>query len=92
MKRAVVIFLKALETAPGQPAALKGLGLAYSGLGDRQSAIDALRRYLQGRPDDPEAHYMLAGLYENSGMADSASQEYRTTLDILYSEYTGGGS
>lgn len=92
MKRAVLIFLKALEVAPGQPVALKGLGMAYQALGEKQSAMEALKWYLQGRPNDPEARYLLAGLYENLGMTESASQEYRATLDILYSEYTGGGS
>jgi tetratricopeptide (TPR) repeat protein len=50
-KAAIGAYREAIRTAPNDPSAYRGLGLAYEQQGDTTAAARALRRYLKLSPD-----------------------------------------
>jgi serine/threonine-protein kinase len=55
MPRAKELYQQILERAPSQPDAWRGLGLVCSRMGQYKDAERAFERYLQLRPDAPDA-------------------------------------
>jgi serine/threonine-protein kinase len=55
MPLAKTLYQKILERAPSQPEALRGLGLVSSRMGQEKDAARAFERYLELRPDAPDA-------------------------------------
>ncbi len=72
----------AMELAEGLPDFERLLISArhYSLLGDQGQAIAAYERLLEAAPEDPELHFNLAGLYENTGALDEAYAELDSVL------------
>jgi tetratricopeptide (TPR) repeat protein len=51
---AIVAFKEALKLDPRDPAAQRGLGLAYLQAGNASQAVQHLRRYLRAAPGAPD--------------------------------------
>ena len=69
---AIYNFREALKRNAFQAAALRDLGKSYALAGERSSAIDNLRRYLNAGHRDDEASYMLAQLLLDEGKTADA--------------------
>jgi tetratricopeptide (TPR) repeat protein len=72
--------LPQLEKAQSLPAALLLLAGAHEKLGDEESAIAALTRYLESRPDDVGARLLLGEKLEQAKRFDEAIRVYRDGL------------
>jgi len=70
--RALADYQKVLEARPGQPRALRGVGLcALRNRADYDVAERFLRQYLEHQPDDPDAQLGLARCFY--GRSDAAA-------------------
>ncbi|WP_421868792.1 XrtA/PEP-CTERM system TPR-repeat protein PrsT [Motiliproteus sp.] len=58
--KASVVYQRALELSPGNPAAGKGLGLSQIRMGDRGPGLETLRNTYQRSPNATEAGVILA--------------------------------
>jgi Tfp pilus assembly protein PilF len=52
---AAAAFREALRLDPSHTPSMRGLGLAYTQVGNRTLAIDAFQRYLKAAPKAPDA-------------------------------------
>jgi tetratricopeptide (TPR) repeat protein len=66
-----------LAQHPDHPAALANLGAIHADLGDRDLAIDCLKRALAAAPDNPKIKQDLANAYSQFGRHAEASALYR---------------
>ena len=62
LQRAIFAFSRAAEIDPRATASLNELAALFALRGDRDSAIDALKRSLQAAPDQPHARDLLEEL------------------------------
>lgn len=62
LQRAIFAFSRAAEIDPRATASLNELAALFALRGDRESAIDALKRSLQAAPDQPDARDLLKEL------------------------------
>jgi tetratricopeptide (TPR) repeat protein len=74
--------LKALALDPSYATAYNQLGYLYSRSGDYDRALEALSKYVQLLPDQPNPHDSYAEVLRLSGRFDDALAEYRTALKI----------
>jgi Flp pilus assembly protein TadD len=72
----------ALEARPGNPEALKTLGLAEILDGDLDRGVETLREALRADPAIPEALLALAEIDEARGDRAAALERYRKLLDL----------
>ncbi|MGB3294554.1 MAG: tetratricopeptide repeat protein [Phormidesmis sp.] len=63
-EQAVPVLERAAELAPENVNIRASLGLAYTLTGNADAAIDSYDVALDLKPNDPEIHYNLAGVYE----------------------------
>lgn len=67
---------------PDDLDALSWLAFQYYSAGDNPKAIEAYTRYLEGRDEDPEAHYYLARTYERVGQKELAKGQARRVIEL----------
>jgi cytochrome c-type biogenesis protein CcmH/NrfG len=86
---AIATLQHALEQKPDDPGLLADLGSAYAQRADDQSravdysyAIDYLNRSLQRRPDNAEAVFNLAVVYERMNSVEKAIAEWQHYLKL----------
>jgi tetratricopeptide (TPR) repeat protein len=71
-----------LEKASSLPGALLLLAGAHEKLGDEESAITALTRYLEAKPDEIGARLLLGGKLEQAKRFEDAIAVYRAGLGL----------
>ena len=71
----VYFLTKAATAAPDDPDVLFNLGYAYALDRDPQGAIYWLRESLRRKPEDGDAHYVLAAALDMAGSSIEASRE-----------------
>jgi tetratricopeptide (TPR) repeat protein len=69
---ALVHYRAALSIRPSDATAAFNAGVALEDLGANADAIIAYRRAIESDPRNPDAHYNLARLLEQSGKPDLA--------------------
>jgi len=72
LERAESIFSELVEKNPRDASALRGLGLAYLGLGKYADAQQALERSLAIEPNSASAHYALGATLGLEGQHEAA--------------------
>ena len=82
-EEAVGEFEKAKEFDKSNPYIYFKLGSGYARLGLLKEAIDALKRVVRLRPDELQAHYLLALVYSTQKEYNKAAQEYEIILKSL---------
>jgi tetratricopeptide (TPR) repeat protein len=78
----VAVWQRALDCTTGNFIARLHLGLALSGRGDRDKAVEQYKLALADFPDFPEAHYNLAVVLSDRGQIDEAERHYRAALKV----------
>ncbi|RME82705.1 MAG: tetratricopeptide repeat protein [Caldilineae bacterium] len=73
--RALAEYQAALDLVPELPAALRGLGNAWSWLGETEKAEAAYRTLAEQTPDDPSSHLLLGILYLRGSDVGAARDE-----------------
>jgi protein O-GlcNAc transferase len=73
-------LLQALALAPDDPDVLHSNGLALSHLGDKQAAVDLLRKALETHPNHLKSSLLLAGCLIDQGFAIEAQAIYQEIL------------
>ncbi len=74
--------LQALADDPKYATAYNQLGYLYSRTGDYDKALEALRKYVELLPDQPNPHDSYAEVLRLSGRFDEALEHYRMALKI----------
>jgi tetratricopeptide (TPR) repeat protein len=74
--------LQALADDPNYATAYNQLGYLYSRTGDYPKALEALRKYVQLLPNEPNPHDSYAEVLRLSGHFDEALEHYRMALKI----------
>lgn len=77
---AVELFDRALTDDSSLVGAYLFRGIAYYNLGNVRQAVSSLKRYSDLRPQDPEAHYYLAGSYFTLQDYSDAAVQYVTEI------------
>ena len=80
--RVIAALEPALAQNPHDPQTLGTLGRAYADVGKDQAAIDLLKRYVILQPDDAEAYFTLATVYERTGDISQQTQALRDGLSL----------
>src|SRR5262245_10946394 len=75
-KAAIAGLEQVLKAQPGHPAALTNLGAVYSDLGERDLAIENLRKALAVAPDNPQIKLDLANALSQFGQQEEARALY----------------
>jgi tetratricopeptide (TPR) repeat protein len=76
-------FERAVEAMPQSVEAWREAGKAYRKAGRNAEARQLWEAVAQARPDDDQVHYLLAGLYRESGetaLAKAALEKHRSVL------------
>jgi len=63
---------RVLGKSPDHPLALQWMGLALTGIGEQDAAVEQFRHFVEQHPDRPEANYNLALLLLAGGQANEA--------------------
>jgi len=79
-KEAVDIFKKCLEYVRDDYKAHQGLGLAYSGMSDYETAVKHLQAAYKLNPEDDRLKYNIAMIYNNLGKPENA-QNFMKRID-----------
>jgi tetratricopeptide (TPR) repeat protein len=74
--------LQALADDPNYATAYNQLGYLYSRTGDYDKAVEALAKYVQLLPNEPNPHDSYAEVLRLSGRFDEALEHYRMALKI----------
>ncbi|HEY6306754.1 MAG TPA: tetratricopeptide repeat protein [Candidatus Angelobacter sp.] len=74
--------LQALADDPNYATAYNQLGYLYSRTGDYPKALEALAKYVQLLPNEPNPHDSYAEVLRLSGRFDAALEHYRMALKI----------
>src|SRR5437773_738365 len=82
MDQAIEHYKKATELAPSYSPAFNILGYAYRQKGDYASAEQALKRYIELIPNDPNPYDSYAELLLKMGRFDDSVEQYRKALSI----------
>ncbi len=79
---AVQIFADLTREYPGVDAVFYNLGLAYKGLKDYHSAVNAFRSAVEISPNDADSRYEIGYCLYKTGDEVGARKEYQTLRDI----------
>ena len=85
-EKAIPILKYILVTHPTNSTVLNNLGQAYTGLGDKQTAMMFFGRCIQRSPHHPEANATAAKIEESMGNLDKALEYTEASLKGAYSE------
>lgn len=88
--RARAASVRALEAVPGNPEALKTLGLVELLEGEKERGAERLKEALGSDPAIPEALLALAEVDEEAGDRAGAVQRYRMLLELATASEAGG--
>jgi len=83
IQMAYTIFSEILRHDPNFQEAHYNLGVMYIQSGDYQNALSELQKAVQLKPQDPDAQFALAGVYETLGQNDLAVEHYHNVLVLL---------
>ncbi len=83
IEMAYTIFTEILKHDPNFQEAHYNLGVMYIQSGDYQNALSELQKAVQLKPQDPDAQFALAGVYETLGQADLAVEHYHNVLVLM---------
>lgn len=78
--RVIATLEPALARNPDDPQILGSLGRAYADVGKDKAAADLLKRYVTLRPEDAEAYFTLADIYQRAGNVLEQTQALRNGL------------
>jgi len=78
---AEAVLRQALDVDPRHPPTLLALAASREAHGDHEQAVDLLRRYLDARPKDAEAHLRLAVNLRHLGHTAEAAEHLTTCLE-----------
>jgi|GEM_PF-4698431 len=81
-KQLVTEYKNQTEKDPNDSRAFYNLGVAYSALGDTESAVKAFAKAIALKPDWSVAHYNLANAYADLGKHSQAIEEYTKTIKL----------
>ena len=73
---------KTVQLRPNEGQYLDTLGWVYHARGDNQQAITTLKKGVAAAPEDPEIHYHLAVVYQESRMLPEALAEINKSLAL----------
>ena len=79
---AIELYKRALDSGPGFPPALWGLGTLYASLGRPEDAIIQYRATLKSWPDSPDVRYNLGLALTEIGDRDAAVYELNEALRL----------
>lgn len=82
MQEARQLCQTVLDAKPFQADALHLLGLILKAMGERNAALQALRRSITLRPNQPQLLNNMGNLLADMGRADEALAAYRQALDF----------
>lgn len=80
MEHALGCFLAALKCKPLFPPIFFNLSSIYRELGQTDPAIEAIVKYIEYTPEDPEGHHALGCLYMKKGDEQAEIQAYQNAL------------
>lgn len=80
MEHALACFLAALKCKPLFPPIFFNVSSIYKELGQTDPAIDAIGKYIEYTPEDPEGHYTLGCLYMRKGDEQAEIHAYQNAL------------
>ncbi|MBN1180280.1 MAG: tetratricopeptide repeat protein [Anaerolineae bacterium] len=85
---AIGAYTRALAEFPEDQAALSGIGLAYSGAGQLEDAIDAYHKATQLNAADPSLPERMAKALEQLGRPEEAANAYAQAADRYVAQGT----
>jgi len=80
---AIEEFCRAIALDPFEIEVQRDLALAHSAVGDRESAVNALREAARVHPNDARLRYQLGSLLDGMAREDEALQEYVQAIMLL---------
>lgn len=82
---ALTNLLKANQLDPNNPGILTNLGMAYYFKGERDLAVNTLKRSIELKPDNSDSKINLASIYFKEGDHNNAEKIYKSVLkDLTY--------
>lgn len=84
--QAILAYQRALTVFPHHVGALTGLGLAYSGAGQLEAALDAYRQASDLAPDDPMLLEHIGKMREQLGQGKKAAEAYMASAEHYLSQ------
>ncbi len=84
--QAIAAYRRALREFPHDVNALTGLGLAYSGAGQLEAALDAYRQASDLAPDDPVLLEHIGKTRERLGQGKAAAEAYMASAEHYLSQ------
>ena len=84
--QAISAYQRALTAFPHHVGALTGLGLAYSSVGQLETALDAYRQANELAPDDPALLEHIGKTRERLGQGQAAAEAFMTSAEHYLSQ------
>jgi len=84
--QAIAAYQRALAEFPHNVSALTGLGLAYSGAGRLEAALECYQRASDLTPDDPVLLERIAKTREQLGQGKAAAEAYMASAECYLSQ------
>jgi tetratricopeptide (TPR) repeat protein len=84
--RAIAAYQRALAEFPQDVGALTGLGLAHSGAGQLEAALESYQQAVALAPDDPGLHERAGRTWEQLGRGREAADAYLASAERYLSQ------
>jgi tetratricopeptide (TPR) repeat protein len=84
--QAIEAYQRALEEFSDDVDVLTGLGLAYSGAGQPEAALDSFQRASDLAPDDPVIYEHIGKVREQMGQGEEAAEAYLDSAERYLSQ------
>jgi len=84
--QAIEAYQRALEEFSDDVGVLTGLGLAYSGAGQPEAALDSYQRASDLAPDDPVIYERIGEVREQMGLGEEAAAAYLDSAERYLSQ------
>ena len=82
LDKAIAQYLRVVEIDPMYATAYNALAYAYDELGDFEQSIEAINKYIELAPNEPNPLDSRGELYANNGQVDKALESYLAAIEI----------